>query len=47
MRKLNSKKGGRIMVLKNNNTQIQMEESFELHDDCLVLNFKIKGMTFI
>ena len=46
MRKLNSKKGGGIMVLKKKSNGIQITETSELHEDCLILDIKVKGVNF-
>ena len=46
MRSMSSKKGGGLMVLKKKNTNIQIDNNYCLHEDCMILECKIKGLKF-
>ena len=47
MRSPRSKKGGGIMVLKKNSTQLEIKENYQLHEDCMALICGTKGLVFI
>ena len=46
MRSIRSKKGGGLMVLKKKDTNIQIDNVYSLHEDCMIIECKIKGFKF-
>ena len=46
MRSISSKKGGGLMVLKRKDTNIQFDNIYSLHEDCMIIDCKIKGFKF-
>ena len=47
MRKKESKKGGGLMILKKRGSEIQVEDVFTLHEDCMGLNCSFHGFKFL
>ena len=47
MRKKESKKGGGLMILKNKKSQIQIEEIFTVHEDCMGIICGFHGFKFL
>ena len=45
MRSISSKKGGGLMVLKRKDTNIQFDNIYSLHEDCMIIDCKIKGLS--
>ena len=47
MRKIESKKGGGLMILKKKESQVEVEDVFTLHEDCMGIKCRFHGFKFI
>ena len=47
MRKIESKKGGGLMILKQKESQIVIEDFFTIHEDCMGVECRMHGFKFV